>query len=535
MRRWNGWGEESLEVPVPEGLQALLDEHLGPASPPSDVSLAQAVDAVPASRIPDNPAWSLDRTERLLHARGQSTPDWIALRSGRIGSYPDAVAQPRNAGDISELFRLAHKHGLQLIPYGGGTSVVGHINPVPEPASVTVDMRRMSGLLDLNKESGLATFGAGSRGPEIEARLADNGFTLGHFPQSFEYSTLGGWIATRSTGQQSDGYGGIRDLFRGGLLLTPSGRLELPSVPSSAAGPDLREIVLGSEGRLGVLARATVRVQPLPEKEEFRAAIFPNWGSGQEAARSLMQDRVPLSMLRLSDPLETAMSLTTFGRERLLRLAERSLGVVGLADDKCLMLYGLTGTVPAVRAVRRRVRSYVRRFGGLGIGGFAGENWRRSRFKTPYLRNSLWEAGYAVDTMETAHRWDELSSLRRAVLGALRTALTAEGERAFAFGHLSHRYSDGASLYFTVIFRLSVDPGASLNRWRLLKAAALRAILENDGTLSHHHGVGVDHRDSLVEEIGPLGLGVLESISKSLDPGGLLNPGKLLDKSSRFP
>ncbi|MGQ9768361.1 MAG: FAD-binding oxidoreductase, partial [Anaerolineae bacterium] len=252
MRRWNGWGDDTVQYPLNEAARRFLTARLGPGTPPRDATFADVVATVPPSRLPDHPLVSADPADRLRHARGQSLPDWVALRTGRIGAFPDGVARPATGEEVRELLDYALQVGAAVIPYGGGTSVVGHVNPLPGDRPVlTVDLARLNRLLRFDGEGNLAAFGAGIVGPELEAQLRARGFTLGHFPQSFEYSTLGGWIATRSSGQQSLGYGRIERLFAGGVLEAPAGTLTLPAFPASAAGPDLRELVLGAEGRLG--------------------------------------------------------------------------------------------------------------------------------------------------------------------------------------------------------------------------------------------------------------------------------------------
>jgi len=297
MRRWNGWGDDAIAYPLHASAVRFLEDRVGAAQPPADIAFGEALASVPTSRFPSHGLISTDPADRLFHARGQSLPDWVALRSGRIGVFPDGVAYPADEAEVRELLRYAAAVGACLIPYGGGTSVVGHVNPLPGAAPVlTVDLGRLNRLLRFDETSGLATFGAGIRGPDLEVQLRSRGFTLGHFPQSFEYSTLGGWIATRSCGQQSLAYGRIERLFAGGRLETPVGALDLPPFPASAAGPDLRELVLGSEGRLGLLTSATVRATPIPEREEFRAIFFPNWQTGQAAAREIASARACLGL-----------------------------------------------------------------------------------------------------------------------------------------------------------------------------------------------------------------------------------------------
>ena len=529
MRRWNGWGDSETTYPLPAAAGAFLQQAVGVGVPPADVPLAEAVGSVPASNLPDHPLIDKDRHQRLLHARGQSLPDWIALRSGEIGTFPDGVAFPSSDGEVRELIRFAAQTGVRLIPYGGGTSVAGHVNPIGGGAPVlTVDLRHLSRMRLLDERSRLATFGAGIVGPDLESHLRTHGYTLGHFPQSFELSTLGGWIATRSCGQQSLGYGRIEDLFAGGTVVAPEGELKLPAFPASAAGPDLRHLVLGSEGRLGIVTEATVRVSPLPEDESFHAVFFPSWDDGVEAVREISQQGLPVSMLRLSTPMETKTTLVLAGHERAIGTLERFLSWRGVGSGKSMLLIGCTGGRSTVRSTRRAALAIARRHGGVHVGKSFGERWRRSRFRAPYLRNTLWEAGYAVDTLETATTWDRMRETLAAVEGALHEALAGSGERIHLFSHMSHAYPSGSSLYTTFLFRLSADAEENLERWRRLKVAASEAIVTSGATISHQHGVGVDHAKYLAAEKGELGLELLRGTVGRLDPDGLMNPGKML-------
>lgn len=529
MRRWNGWGDEGVTYPVPTGARRFLEEVLGAGIPPRDATLGEVVSRVPPSRLPPHPLVSTDPEQRVRHALGQSLPDWIAARSGNIPAFPDGVAFPVTNEEVRELIRYAQSVGARLIPYGGGTSVVGHLAVMPGSAPVlSVDLGRMNRLLHLDARSCLATFGAGVRGPDLEACLRARGFTLGHFPQSFEYSTLGGWVATRSAGQQSLGYGRIEDLFAGGRLEAPAGTLILPPFPASAAGPDLRQVVLGSEGRLGILTEVTVRIRPLPEAEEFAAVFFPHLEQGIAAVREMVQSAVPLSMLRLSTPAETATSLALAGHERLIRLLERWLALRGAGPGKCMLILGASGTRARVRQALRQALAIARYHRGVYAGRRFGHEWVKHRFRSPYLRNTLWEMGYAVDTLETAGTWTQVPRLIEAIELALRHGLEDEGEKVYAFTHLSHVYPHGSNVYTTYLYRLSPDPEETLRRWRVLKSAASRAIVACGGTISHQHGVGTDHLQYLEAEKGALGIDLLRALCRTLDPGGIMNPGKLV-------
>ena len=529
MRRWNGWGDDSVIYPVPPSALPHLVEWVGEGNPPRDASFEEVVRAVPATGLPDHPLISTDAAERVRHARGQSFPDWVALRTGRITSFPTGIAYPESEEDIQALFSYARQTGATLIPYGGGTSVVGHINPEPDGRpSITVDLSRMSKLLDLDHVSRLAVFGAGIRGPLLEAALRAQGYTLGHYPQSFEYSTLGGWIATRSSGQQSLRYGRIEQHFAGGRLVSPAGVLDMPPYPASAAGPDLRQLVLGSEGRLGIITQAVVRISPLPESEEFHAVFFHTFEEGLQAVREIVQARPPLSMLRLSTSEETEATLALAGHKELVNLAHQGLGALGYKrSHKCLLIIGITGDQPTLRHAKGVALTLSRRHGGLPTGQYMGKQWIKNRFLSPYLRNSLWEAGYAIDTLETITPWIDVLPTLKAIIGAIHQAMEGTGERVFVFAHLSHLYETGASIYVQYLFRVMPDPDQTLEHWRRMKEAASRAIVEHRGTISHQHGVGVDHAPYLEAEKGALGMALIRDTASRCDPDEIMNQGKL--------
>jgi alkyldihydroxyacetonephosphate synthase len=539
VRRWNGWADESRHPTLPSGALRLVEAELGPGRPTPDAALADVVAAAPASRLQPNPLVSLDSEDRLRHATGQSLPDWIALRSGRLSTVPDGVARPATRDDVRELLAWAASSGAQVVPYGGGTSVVGGIGGVGGGARdsrqattqpiLTVALERLAGLRTLDERSGLATFGAGTTGPDLEDALRPHGLTLGHFPQSFERSTLGGWVVTRSAGQQSLGFGRIEALFAGGRVEAPAGSLELPPHPASAAGPDLRQLVLGSEGRLGVLTEATVRVVARPASEAFPAWFLPDWSHAIEAARAVGRAGLPLSMIRALTPLETATLLALAGESRSMRLLRRYLGFRKVGPEPSLLLIGASGTDRLVEAAIREVGSIVRHEGGIAVGGSIGRRWIANRFRSADLRDALWDAGYALDTLETAIDWSRLPGLAASVERALRGGLDELGERVLAFSHLSHIYPSGSSLYTTYMFRSTADPDETLDRWRRLKGAASRAIVEAGGTISHQHGIGRDHAAYLAAEKGELGIAVLADVARRFDPDGIMNPGVLLE------
>jgi alkyldihydroxyacetonephosphate synthase len=529
MRRWNGWGDDLIEYPLLQSAAEFLATLVGVGTKPEDLSLQAMVKLVPDSRLPRHPRVSPNPVDRLRHARGQSLPDWLALRSGRIDTFPDGVAFPTSEADILELIEFARSTRATLIPYGGGTSVVGHINPLTSDRPIlTVNLGRLNRLKNFDETSQLATFEAGIAGPDLEAQLRARGFTLGHYPQSFEYSTLGGWIATRSSGQQSLRYGRIEALFAGGNLMSPAGRMELPVTPASAAGPDLKELVLGSEGRLGIINQATVRITPIPDREDFHAVFFPDWEQGFVAVREIVQARLPLAMLRYSTPTETQTTLALAGHERVIGVLEGLLAVRGAGDEKCMLLVGFTGTDAQVKFYRAEVLAIANRYGGIHVGRTFGSQWHKGRFKTPYLRNTLWEMGYGIDTIETAVPWVNVQPTLDGIEAALHKAIARFEERAHVFTHLSHLYPYGSSIYTTYIFRLAPDPQETFERWSTMKAAASLVILANGGTISHQHGVGTDHAPYLPSEKGDLGIAAIRDVCQRFDPDGMMNPGKLV-------
>ncbi len=531
MKRWNGWGDESVTATLPPAAVDFLRERLGEGIRGRDASLEETCRSVPPARLDGIPGLNVSADARLRHARGQSLPDWIALRGGSVRSFPDAVAFPESAQDVRTLLLTAHRNGWQLIPYGGGTSVAGHINPEQSERPVlTVSLERMNRMLSFDDMSQLATFQAGVLGPELEARLRSLGYTLGHYPQSFEHSSLGGWVATRSSGQQSLGFGRIEKMFAGGSIETPAGTLNLPCFPASAAGPDLKELVLGSEGRMGIITESTVRVSRIPEREDFHAIFFPSWQPAVSALREILQTRLPLSMLRLSTPEETRTSLILAGHERLIRTLEGVLALRGARTEKCLLLVGLTGRERVVVAAKKELLSITRPQGGIHIGRAFGNAFKKNRFRAPYLRNDLWDKGYAIDTLETAAPWSRIPSLLQSIETGIRDGLASQNERVHVFTHLSHPYTDGSSIYTTYAFRLAPSPEETLARWTVLKGNASRAIVAGGGTISHQHGVGTDHKPYLAAEKGRLGVDILNKVLAVCDPSALMNPGKLITK-----
>ncbi len=530
MRRWNGWGDDATTMELNQAARAMLAQRLGPGRAAPDAARSDMLAQIPPSRLAPHALIRADPATRFAVALGESYADGLRKRMGALPPVPDGVAQPESGAQVRELLDLAHSHDWIVIPIAGGTSVAGHLDcPLSARPILSISLARMTRLLHLDRPSQLATFEAGTPGPLVEAQLRALGYTLGHFPQSFEYSTVGGWVVTRSSGQQSLRYGRIEQLFAGGRMETPLGHLRIPTIPAASAGPDLRELVLGSEGRFGILTEATLRVSPLPEHESFHAIFLPHWDAAEAAVRELVQRRLPLSMLRLSNASETETNLGLAGHARLIGALERYLGWRGCASGKCMLMLGVTADTTTARHALRQARRLLARHGGVTIGQAMGSKWASNRFKGPYLRNTLWDLGYSADTIETAVDWPQVGALMAAMEQSARDAFAHYGERVHAFSHLSHVYAQGSSIYAQFVWPTAAGGFApNLERWRRLKRAVAATIAAHGGTVSHQHGVGRDHAEHLAQEKGPLGMATLAALCRHFDPKRIMNPGKLL-------
>ncbi|WKD51534.1 FAD-binding oxidoreductase [Microbulbifer spongiae] len=534
-RRWNGWGDESYVKEISDHGRRLIHSVIGVTDPLPNASLDAVMAKVPASRLPDHYLISKGAEERVRHARGQSFPDWLAMHSGDYGVFPDGVSYPESSSQVRELLDLAVEHDFEVIPYGGGTSVAGHITPQQsERAILTIDMGRMNQLLDLCEESQVATFGAGTPGPLVESQLRVRGYTLGHYPQSWELSTVGGWIASRSSGQQSLGFGRIEQLFAGGRMETLHGALDIPSIPASSAGPDIREIIMGTEGRLGIFTEVQVRVTRLPEEEKFFVVFMPDWSSAKKAVRELVQQNIPMSMMRVSNAKESKAHIHLGTKESQFKLLDRYLRFRGLGGDRCMLTFGVTGSKIQNKTSLKQVRKILKGYGGIGgsIAQMMGKIWADGRFKFPYLRETAWQEGIAIDTLETSTDWENVDSVLQSIEESLENSLKNENEEVMVFTHLSHMYSQGCSIYTTYFFRCAGSYEATLKRWQKMKASASEIIAHSRATISHQHGVGKDHAPYLEAEKGRLGMRIIRTLTKEFDSDRRLNPGTLLVQES---
>jgi len=548
--KWWGWGLESKTYPLDDKSQfwpfllktlklrelvecprvGIEDVKL-PPSRLGNRTLTQLKRFAGAANV------SAEKYDRLTHSLGRSYPDLLSLRRGVIRNPPDAVVYPNGEDQVEKLLAFARANRISIIPFGGGSSVVGGVEPIKRrglKGAITLDLRRMNRVLEVDSVSLTAIVEAGISGPQLEDALNSKGFTLGHFPQSFQFSALGGWIATRSAGQQSTKYGKIEDMVECLTLISPSGRLDTKAVPASASGPELKELLIGSEGTLGVITKAKVRIRRLPEVRKYEGLMFKSFRDGIDAIRETMQNGLIPEMMRLSDPDETRISLMLSSEPReFMKSVTTKLGLwllkrLGyLSPHACLMILANEGSQASVKAERDSALQACKRHRSFVIGSGVGETWAKERYELPYLRDVLLDHCILVDTLETATTWDKLETLHGAIKKAIQNAMSSMGVTGLAFCHVSHAYRDGASLYFTLV--APQVKGKEFQQWGRIKKAATDCIMRNGGTLSHHHGIGRDHAPWIRQELGNNGLELLKAMKRQLDPTGIMNPGKLLE------
>ncbi len=529
-----GWGEPGAGPALPDHAPALLREWLGVSGavvsepvalghvrlrPPAVAAdLRAALErAVGAEHVRD------DREIRVLRAAGKSYLDLLRMRAGDCVDAPDLVVAPAGHDQVAAVLRACSQSGAAVIPFGGGTSVVGGVAPLRGrwETAVCLDLGRLDAVLAVDARSRLARVGAGLRLPELDHALGAHGLRLGHLPQSYEWATAGGCAATRSAGQASTRFGRFDELVAGVRCATPAGELATLVAPASAAGPDLRALVLGSEGTLGAITELELRVRPVADEQRYEAWLLRSFEAGCDALRGLAQAGLAPDVARLSDEDETRTTLALAGTGGIARRAGEAALRALHRRPGCLLVAGWEGDVARRRAPAARL---LRGAGALPLGRRAGEAWRAARFAGPHLRDALLDRGVLVETLETAATWTGLAGVHAAVRDALEGALAATPPVVGC--HVSHVYPDGASLYFTVLARQ--DPADPAGQWLAAKRAAGDAIAAAGATITHHHAVGRDHAPWLEAEHGALGLDLLRAVKQRCDPADVMNPGKLL-------
>jgi alkyldihydroxyacetonephosphate synthase len=548
--KWWGWGDEGTSFSHRDkpALAPFIKRHLGldvegeTARPLAfddlripERSLAGDLRAALEAAVGGEQV-STDPLDRVVHARGKCLRDLIRHRRGDLGRLPDVVVRPGEDDEVAAVMRAALEADAVLIPFGGGTNISGSLEaPEDEERTViSVDMGLMDRLLEIDEEARLARVQAGVLGPRLEEQLNARGWTLGHFPDSFTHSTLGGWIATRSSGMQSDKYGDVADLTRAVRVVTPAGILTTRPVPHASTGPSVREMVLGSEGRLGIITEATVHVHRVPERRTILGYLFPSWSEALAAMREIAASEASPSVTRVSDSYETQFSFATRKDPSLLdRLKSKALSEYLERrrdfdlEAMCLSFIGYEGTKDHVAAQRKLVGRIVSSHGGLCVGKGPGELYDQKKFDTPYIRDYLLDRGAPGDVSETSAPWSALPTLYDNVTTAARGAFDELGVRGYLMCHLSHSYHSGACLYFTFAFKPSGQRDV-LEEYDVVKVAIQQTFVDSGATLSHHHAVGTEHARWLEQDVSGPGVVMLRALFDGVDPGSNLNPGKIV-------
>jgi alkyldihydroxyacetonephosphate synthase len=481
---------------------------------------------------------STEHSERLLHAYGKSYRDLVRIRKGDIEFCHDIVLFPRSHQDLVKIIETAGRHNISLVPFGGGSSVVGGVEVKKEQKTACIDLsRNMTKLLGIDKQSLLATFQAGVMGPELEKILNERGFSLSHYPQSFEFSTLGGWVAARSAGQQSTKYGKIEKLVTALKMISPNGEIETRKLPAKATGPDINQIIIGSEGIFGIISEVTVKIHPLPELKDYRGYLFENFSEGIRFIKEIIHDlEIYPATVRLSDETETKL-LFKLGEKRHSYIKDKINDLVKTYirevrhfsfDNMCLLLLGFEGIKEKVHFDQSRINEILKGYKVVSLGKSIGDRWYESRFDLPYLRDALLDKGVLVDTLETSTIWSNFANLYKVVQESLKSAIGETGRKGLVGCHISHIYPEGASLYYTFVTKQNL--GQELEQWQIIKNKVTDNIVEHQGAISHHHGIGADHAGWLPGEIGETGMQILKGIKEKLDPDNLMNPQNLLSE-----
>lgn len=553
--RWWGWGADGVEFrwETKPAFAAIAKEKVGldlwnaprpripdlggfdvPASRMSEDLLGVLAEAVGAENV------SVDDELRVIHSFGRSLPDLYRVRNGTMPRLTDVVVHPGSEEEIAEVLAAVLDHDLVLIPYGGGSCISGSVTPDPdeERPIVSLNLGRMRRVLEVDEYSGLARVEAGAYGPDLEEQLSIRGWTMGHFPDSFSYSTLGGWAATRSSGMQSDRYGDIEDIVRGMRVVHPRGVVESKPIPGRDSGPSVHEMILGSEGRLGVISECTVRIHRKPEVREVVAYLYPDWASGVEAMHDIARSEVSPTFTRLSDGPETRFSLAMVSEPTTVKSKLTARGQDALfaylrsrgwdtTEGMCLSYVCFEGSKEHVGREKAVVKAIVAGRGGISLGTGPGAIYDQKKFDTPYLRDFLLNYRVFGDVCETGVTWANLKDMHARVHERFAQVRAEMGGPGFMFCHMSHSYHGGACLYFTFAIPYT-DEDTALAEYRTVKDAVQQEFIDSGGGLSHHHGVGTEHRPWIVDDITPAGAFMVDSLFRATDPGRNLNPGKIV-------
>jgi alkyldihydroxyacetonephosphate synthase len=477
---------------------------------------------------------SFQTSDRYKNALGKSYFDVLRICKGDTYTLPDVVLYPSSHEEVEYIVKQAHDNNIALTPFGGGTNVVGALtndNVKKFEFIACVNLLHMNNMLHIDKEHFMATFQAGILGPDLEKLLNKQGFTLGHFPQSFEYSTLGGWVVTRSAGQESTFYGKIEDLVEQVKVVTPVGHLYSSDHTHDASGVNTLSLFVGSEGTLGIVTEVMIKIRPLPRTHRWIVALFPSFELGSQALKSVSQAGIKPSVVRLSDANETmiftkmaAKKPVTFLDTVKKDIQNAVLKYKNLSQPSLMMMrfeehnVNVSSTVVSVKNIIENSKGFL-------VTNSIGEQWEHNRFKLPYLRDPLVEHGVLIDTYETFVPWKHIMALHHSLQEKLSKLPEFNKKKGIFMAHLSHIYPSGACIYFTGITPMIA--GSELEQWHIIKSLITDTIIAHNGTISHHHGVGADHQKWYLKQTDPLAMQILRAVKKELDPKGILNPGKL--------
>ena len=546
--KWWGWGYEDItfnDSEKPE-LWPYLKRELGvdeirwnkpidfdevtlPNQKNNDAFLAALEQKLDSDQIVE------DKKTRLIHAAGKSFRDLWLIRHGNIKFAPDCVIFPNNENDVVSIVNAAKEYGVVLIPFGGGSNIAGCLEPKDHHNRmvVSLDMCRMHKVIEIDQYSLIARIQPGVYGQHLEDQLAEHGVTLGHFPDSFLHSTLGGWVATRSAGMQSDIYGKIEDMVISLRMVTPSGTIITRTVPKSSNGIDIRHLCIGSEGILGVITEVTIQVHKKPEKEDWYGWLFPDFQSGIDAIHECHRYNCIPTVTRLNDPKKTALSFAfktpkTGFKATIANTFKWYIGNVKKINFNqcCLMVVKYEGTQQEFKNIRKKVSSIYKKHRGVCLGAEPGRSFAKVKFDFPHLRDFTMDRSIMADVSETATTWNNLCAMHKNGLKEIENAIKETGVNGWVGCHLSHSYHSGASLYFT--FGCLQRKGREIEQYLYVKKAAEDAFMKNGGTLSHHHAVGTEHLPWVEEDLSPTGLKAVKALKDGLDPNGIMNPGKII-------
>ena len=476
-----------------------------------------------------------DKKTRLVHAAGKSFRDLWLLRHGQVQFAPDCVVFPNNEEDVAQIVSAAHEHSVVLVPFGGGSNIAGCLEPKDrnDRMVVSLDMCRMHRVLEVDTFSLTARIEPGVYGQHLEDQLAQHGVTLGHFPDSFLHSTLGGWVATRSAGMQSDIYGKIEDMVISLRMVTPSGTIITRTVPKSSNGIDVRHLCIGSEGILGVITEVVIQVHHKPQKEDWYGWLFPDFKGGLDAIHECHRADCMPTVTRLNDPKKTALSFAfkhpkTGFKNKIAKAFKWYIGNVKKIDFNqcCLMVVKYEGSPHEFNRIKNKVTAIYKKHRGVCLGAEPGRSFAKVKFDFPHLRDYVMDRSIMADVSETATTWGNLRSMHKNGLTDVEQAIKDTGVDAWVGCHLSHSYRTGASLYFT--FGCQQREGREIEQYLYIKKAAEDAFMKNGGTLSHHHAVGTEHLPWVEEDLSPTGLKAVKALKAGLDPNGIMNPGKII-------